>query len=412
MQFQRAYVRSRCALRCCLAIAVALLVLCPSAAASHTTIVNNGPNANRVNVLFLGDGYTAAQLNTLYPAHIDAMYRHLFLDNEQPFSRYEKFFNVHRVDVVSNQSGADVPPQNIFRDTALDARYFYDNTTERLLYINESKANAVVNSALAHAGFEPDIRLVTINDTRYGGGGGFYSTFAGGNTAATEVALHELGHSFSNLADEYGGFTAPYASGEPSEINVSKDATGAKWSHWLGYNQPGVGVIGAYNGGRYYDSGIYRPSDNSKMRSLGRPFDAVSREKIILDIYDIIDPLDTWLPAPGTLVDPEALWVAPIDDSVIDVEWRVNGDLVPGAIDDTFSLADFDFLPGSYTVSARAFDPTGFDLLNGWVRKDQHRLEQTITWTVLHTIPEPAAATVLFLLAMLPLRARRGHRAP
>jgi hypothetical protein len=141
------------------------------------------------------------------------------------------------------------------------------------------------------------------------------------------------------------------------------------------------------------------------MRSLGQPFDAVSREKIILDIYDNVDPLDAWLPTPGTLTDA-SLWVRPIDESVIDVEWRVNGTLVPGAADDvTFSLADFDFLPGPYTVTARAFDPTGFDPINGWVRKDQHKLQQTITWSVLHTVPEPATG-MLLLLTLLSARRR------
>jgi hypothetical protein len=190
------------------AIGATLVVLAAAgspAAATHTTFVNNGPNVNRVNVIFLGDGYTASEVSTLYPAHVDAMYRHMFLDNEQPFARYSKFFNLHRIDVVSNQSGADVSPQGIFRDTALDARYFYDGTTERLLYISDSKADAIANSALAHAGFTPDMRFVAINDTRYGGGGGRYATFAGGNSSATEVALHEVAHSFSNLADEYGG---------------------------------------------------------------------------------------------------------------------------------------------------------------------------------------------------------------
>jgi hypothetical protein len=401
--------RGRCARIASVALTLVAVVVAAAgspAAASHTTFVNNGPNVNRVNVIFLGDGYTASQVSTLYPQHVDAMYRHMFLDNEQPFARYSRFFNLHRIDVASNQSGADVAPQGIFRDTALDARYYYDGSTERLLYISDSKADAIVNSALAHSGFTPDMRFVTINDTRYGGGGGRYSTFAGGNQSAPEIALHEVAHSFSNLADEYGGFTTPYGGSEPSEVNVTKDPAGAKWAHWRGYNQPGVGVIGAYNGGRYYDSGIYRPSNNSKMRSLGRPFDAVSREKIILDIYDIIDPLDAWLPSIGTLTDP-SLWINTIDENVIDVEWRVNGTLVPDARDDeTFSLADFDFLPGLYTVTARAFDPTGFDPVNGWVRKEQHKLQQTITWAVLHTVPEPAAGAFL-LFALLSVGRRR-----
>jgi hypothetical protein len=316
--------------------------------------------------------------------------------------------------VISNQSGADVPPENVFRDTALDARYFYDGTTDRLLYINDGKANTALNSGLADAGFTADIRLVTVNDTRYGGGGGFYSVYAGGNGSATEVALHEMGHSFNGLADEYGGFTTPYGGAEPSEINVTKNASGAKWSQWLGYNQPGIGVIGAYQGARYYDLGLYRPSNNSKMRSLGQPFDAIAREKIILDIYAIVDPLDTYLPNALPLIDPPQLWVDTIDPNVIDMEWFVNGTKVPGATGETFSLLDHGFGAGLFTVQARAFDPTGFDPVNGWVRKDENtlpldkRLEQFVSWTVTQTIPEPATVVLIFAgLGIALLRRRR-----
>ena len=370
------------------------LLIAAKAHGRHITVINNGPNANRVNMVFLGDGYTAAQINTLYPAHIVAMTNHMFqpppgILTRDPYPRYKNYFNVHRVNVISFESGADVSPENIFRDTALDAQYFYDGATERLLYINETKANNALAAGLSDAGFTADVRLLTVNDTRYGGGGGNYAVYSGGNNSATEVALHELGHSFNGLADEYGGFTLPYGSVEPREINVTKDSTGAKWSHWLGHNQPGIGVIGAYEGARYFDFGLYRPSQNSKMRTLDRSFDAIAREKIVLDIYGLVDPLDAFLSNTLPLIDPPELWVDPIDPNVIDLEWFVNGAKVPGAAGESFALLDYGFGPGLYTVQARAFDPTGFDPINGWVRRDQDQLEQVVAWTVRQTVPEP-----------------------
>lgn len=400
----------------CVAPLLALL-LAAQASASHTTVINNGPNSNRVNIVFLGDGYTAAQINTVYPAHIVAMTNHMFNPppgnlTRDPYPRYKNYFNVHRVNVLSNESGADVAPQNIFRDTALDAQYFYDGATERLLYINDAKANSALDLGLADAGFAADVRLLTVNDTRYGGGGGTYAVYAGGNNSATEVALHELGHSFNGLADEYGGFTLPYGGAEPPEINATKDSAGAKWSHWLGHNQPGIGVISAYQGARYYNAGLYRPSQNSKMRTLDRPFDAISREQIVLDIYEAVDPLDGFLSNTLPLLDPPELWVNPIDASVIDLEWFVNGSLVTGAAGESFTLLDYGFGPGLYTVQARAFDPTGFDPLNGWVRRDQDQLEQFVTWTVTQTVPEPGTivlAAVGIIMLTFAIRRRRGR---
>lgn len=401
------------ALLCAPLLAVVLIAAWTyPARASHLTIVNNGPNANRVNVVFLGDGYTASQINTLYPAHINSMLNYMFNQGEQPFVRYKNFFNVHRVNVISNQSGADVAPENIFRDTALDARYFFDGTTDRLLYVSESKANAALNSALSHAGFAADMRIVTVNDTRYGGGGGSWAVYAGGNSSANEVALHELGHSFAGLADEYGGFTTVYNGAEPNEVNVTRNSTGAKWSQWIGYNQPGIGIIGAYEGGRYYDRGIYRPSQNSKMRSLNRPFDAVSREEIILDIFRQVDPLDAWLGNTALLTDPASLWVDRIDPAVISLEWFVNGVKVPGAIGETFRLLDHGFGIGTFSVRARAFDPTGFDPVNGWVRRLPFLLEQSITWNVTQTVPEPSTIVLIVvgLMGLVVVRIRLRDR--
>ena len=346
---------------------------------SYSTIIDNGSSANRVDIVFMGDGYTTTDLGSggAYQTHISSMLNHLFQDQEDPFPRYEKFFNVHRIDVVSNQTGADVPPENVFRDTALDASYFFDGVTDRLLYINQAKADQIQNTSLAGAPFTAEMQLVTVNSERYGGGGGAYAVYAGANVSASEVALHELGHSFSGLADEYGGFTDLYTGGEPSEINVSKNASGIKWSQWLGYDQPGIGIIGSYEGARYYDRGLYRPSMNSKMRSLGTPFDAVSREKIILDIYSKVDPLDTWRSNTGLITGSnQTLWVDTVDPNVIRVEWQVDGVPVAGASGETFNPQAFGVSQGTHTITARAFDPTD------WVRINRGQLEQTISWTV------------------------------
>src|SRR5687768_8619825 len=95
-------------------------VMCTTAAAAPVTIVDNGPPSNRVDIVFLGDGYTQADLTAgLYDQHIRLYSNHMFASPtflDDPFSRYRNFFNVHKLSVVSNQSGADVPSQSVFRD--------------------------------------------------------------------------------------------------------------------------------------------------------------------------------------------------------------------------------------------------------------------------------------------------------
>lgn len=361
------------------------LTWCPAIArATPITMIDNGPSSNRVDMVFLGDGYTASDLSTTYVTHINSMLSHTFSSGQDPYPRYSKFFNVHRVNVASSERGADVPPLNVFRNTALDASYYFLGGPERLLYIDNIKASNALTAGLRGASFGADIRLATVNDVRYGGGGGVYAVYSGADRRAPEIALHELGHSFNSLADEYAtDGPLRYTGPEPSEVNVTKDPRGTKWARWLGHSEPSFGVIGSYEGAKYSEFGLFRPSVDSKMRTLDRPFDAIGRERIVLDIYSLVDPLDSWLNNKTLLVNPAQLAVDVVDPDVIHVNWFVNGKLVPGANDETFRLGDFGFGVGRYTVMARAFD-TNPD----WVRTNLDALEQSITWNVAVT-PEP-----------------------
>ncbi|WP_167546580.1 M64 family metallopeptidase [Stieleria maiorica] len=347
----------------------------PSQTTGFDTVLDNGPSDNRVDLVILGDGYTASQIDTVYANHVNGMLEYLFNAGQDPYPRYANFFNAHRINTVSNESGADQPPNEIFVDTAFDAYYFCGNI-ERLICINNTKANNAKNTALAGAGFSAEMQFVSVNDSKYGGSGGSYAVFAGANSSANELALHEVAHSFNNLADEYGG-SPNYTGSEPPEVNVTTDPQGSKWQRWLGYDQPGIGTIDTYEGARYFDQGIFRPSHNSKMRNLGRPFDAVSREKIILDIYELVDPVDDWLDNTQTIrgIAPE-VWVRAVDLDVQDIQWSVDGVEVFGATDESFNLRDAGFAPGNYDVSVRVYDPTD------WVRHQSSKLEQTIHWTV------------------------------
>jgi len=134
---------------------------------------------------------------------------------------------------------------------------------------------------------------------------------------------------------------------------------------------------------------------------LGEPFDTVGREKIILDIYKVVNPLDSWLSNNTTLVNPAFLSVATIDPEVITVQWLVNNVLVAGATGETFNLLDFGYGPGTYSVMAHAFDPTGFDQINGWVRMNTSSLEETINWTIqIAAVPEPSTL-MLFSIGVM-----------
>ncbi len=384
--------------RRCLPILLSFVAVSTSAA--PITVVDNGPASNRINIVFLGDGYTQADIDAgTYDRDIQSYLGHLFDDLgflSDPFGRYEKFFNVYKVNVVSLESGADVPHATppIFVSTALDANYNYvaGTTDDRLLTVSNSKANAARSTALNGSGIAADIQLVTVNSSKYGGSGGSWAVYAGGNQYAREIALHETGHTFAGLADEYGGYTTPYTGAEPTEPDATKDPTGAKWSRWLGFQDPRGSElnIGVYQGAEYYDTGLYRPSYESKMRDLNVPFNAVSREAFILNFYKDVDPLDSWR-ANSAAVTNGDLWVQPIDTTVINTTWYVDGVFVPGATSTTFDPAAFGFGVGTYQVRAHSYDSVLDHAFDGGlldlVRTQFDLLQEDITWTFNLTTP-------------------------
>ena len=371
-------------------LVLAVAVPCRPSRAALATLVDNGDPANRVDIVFLGDGYTEANLAVgLYTAHVQNYLDYMFGAADflaDPFPRYKNFFNVHKIDVASSEAGADHPSQGIVRDTALDATYDTSGIP-RLLTVNSVEANTFLNENLAGTGITADARLVTVNDAQYGGSGGTWAVFAGANSSARDVALHELSHAFSATADEYVTMTGQFPGPEPSAVNVTKDSTGQKWSRWLGFEDPRADYldVGTFEGAADYAAGIYRPSLDSKMRTLSRPFNAVVREKSILDVYEHVDPLDDWL-ANNATVSGGQLWVDAVDPQVIWVDWYVNNQLVAANHGETFDLADYGYAAGIYTVWAHAYDEAVKHAFDGslldLVRWNLEALEQDVVWSV------------------------------
>ncbi|MEV6522748.1 M64 family metallopeptidase [Longispora sp. NPDC051575] len=344
----------------------------PSLAVAAATVVPvevNGPSESRFDLVFVGDGYTSAQMD-LYTQHVKSKWAEIAAF--EPFKSNRTQFNVWQVNVVSTQSGVDNDPTNgVQKSTALDMG-FWCGGTERLLCVNQTKATQYARSAR-----DVDQVLALGNSTKYGGAGGGVATASGGNAQAGQIAIHELGHSIGGLADEYtygSGDCYPYA--EPSEANVSKltaaqmQSQQKKWWRWLGQASPDGGTVGAYVGGRYYTRCVNRPTDNSIMRSLGRQFNLPGREAMVAAFYRENGVVQAQSPA-----GPD-LWVTPVGNAK--VTWTVDGGSVEalGAAGNSLSVRGL--ARGTHTVTATVTDPTD------WVRDPELRefLTATVTWQV------------------------------
>jgi IgA peptidase M64 len=339
---------------------------------------------NRIDIVIVGDGYQAGQ-QSLFHTHADSAMASFF--SEEPFATYGSLFETHEIEVVSVDSGVDHDPtQGILKNTAMDMR-FWCNGTERLLCVSVFKAYN-----FAAAAPDVDLVLAVANSTKYGGAGytsDDLATAAGGNVLAAEIAIHEFGHSLGNLADEYDyGGPATYTGSEPSTSNVSiYDAAqmalnGTKWAAWLGFNDAAYdGLVSTYEGGNYSYYGIYRPSNNSKMRALGRPFNHPSAESLIIEIYKIVQPIDGSTDTAQVLGGSETVFVDPVDPvgDPLSIQWYLDGDAIVG---ETTANLDMSWLlfpipPGSHTLSVKVWDATSL------VRNETARdtwMTQTLEW--------------------------------
>ena len=261
---------------------------------NYKQIIDNGPASNRINIVIIGDGYTSSELDSLYPNHYNSIINDMFANQaiSEPFSSYAKYFNVYAISISSMESGADQPLKSITVDTALNSSFSWGGSVERLLSFDAYLANTAMSQAFKGTNISPHMKIGIVNTSKYGGAGGTWAiSYA---TDKANLLLHEIGHSYVGLADEYESTGGTVPTSEPSELNVTMDSTGSKWSHWMGYDDGILGPIGVFEGGKYTSTGVYRPTKSSMMRDLSKPFDAIAQEEFILQFYTDIDHADDY----------------------------------------------------------------------------------------------------------------------
>jgi IgA Peptidase M64 len=359
--------------------------------ATCTPVRANGPPSNRVSLVLIGEGFTQTEISGFYAPHSETLAKYMFenANDSEPYVRYKRYINFYRIDLVSKESGIDDPKSGHYVDTPLDGETGCTDLPGQMCTVRWSKALDAFDAALRGSDVgHIDWRWITLNFqqgcgvTHYPARGNL-SIYCPYQDESPDIALHEGGHGFDLLADTYWTIDQDFTGPEPSNVNLTKDPTGAKWKRWLGYEDPTLGVVGAFEGGGQYTRGLYRPSLNQKMGSKVRchppgppycPHDAVSREKIILDIYKIVRPLDGWSKNDSVLVNPDKLTVDVVDCDVVKVDWYMDDTLVAADFGEEFGLGGL--ARGRHTVEARAHDDTE------WVRLARTNMEQKVTWQV------------------------------
>ncbi|MBU8869501.1 MAG: IgA Peptidase M64 [Gemmatimonadales bacterium] len=198
-----------------------------------------GDSHSRVDVAILGEGYTVDE-EEKFRADL-ARFTKVMLGYE-PYSSLAHRFNVWGVLLPSQESGCDEPSRGVHRNTALGST-FDSLGSERYLL---TEANRSFRDVAAHVPY--DALYIMVNHERYGGGGiyNLFCTFTSDNQWSEYVFLHEFGHHFAGLADEYyissTAYNDFYPRGvEPHERNITRllDPDHVKWQHLL---TPGIAV--------------------------------------------------------------------------------------------------------------------------------------------------------------------------
>ena len=346
--------------------------LCFSQVFETVPILENGPRDKRINMVILGDGFTAGQ-QADFVADASNLVDYLF--NKSPFNQYKNYFNVYAVKVISAESGVKHPgtatdvtepvfavsnPNNFLGTT-------FDVGVHRCVYSNTTN---VVSSVLASNVPDFDIAFVLGNSPEYGGCGGTYA-FVSNHPSASEIVVHELGHSFGKLADEY------WFAGTGESPNKTKNNSAAtnKWKNWIGINNVGIFP--------YTESPTwFRPHQNCEMRFLDREFCSVCKQQLVERVHTLQNPIDSFTPTNSSAIN----LTGPITFSVNEIlpipntlanTWSVNGT----AISETSSIATLspsDFINGVNTVLFTVVDK------NTLLKVDNHENlhVSTISWTV------------------------------
>ena len=251
-------------------------------------IVKSGEPGEKVDLVILAEGYTEAEKQKFED---DCQRVTSYLFDEEPFKSEKSSFNVKAVFTPSVESGTDIPGEKIYKNTFFNSTFY---TFDLPRYLTTSDMKTIYDAA---ATVPYDQIYILVNTERYGGGGfyNFLTVCSADNKLTREVFVHEFGHGFAGLGDEYYDSSVAYENyynleTEPWEPNLTTLVDfDKKWKKMIPasvpiptprearYNK----TIGVYEGGGYMNKGIYSPYIDCRMKSnVAKSFCPVCAEAI------------------------------------------------------------------------------------------------------------------------------------
>ncbi len=234
-------------------------------------VLNSGNANQKVDIVIIPDGYTQAEMEK-FKKDCEVFKKEFF--KYEPYTSRMKDFNIHAVLAPSEESGSDVPCEDVWKNTIVNCSY-WTLGSERYLMTTDNKT---LRDLAANAPY--DQIFILVNSPIYGGGGIFnwYCTGVNSNRYAGKIIVHEFGHGFAGLGDEYvegSEYNDFYNTKlEPADPNVTTLVNfEAKWKDLV---EPGTPIptpetaeyknkVGAFEGAAYMSKGFYRPVQDCLM---------------------------------------------------------------------------------------------------------------------------------------------------
>jgi hypothetical protein len=237
-------------------------------------IVDSGDPATHVDIVILPEGYTEEEMGLFIH---DCQEFADILFSFEPYTTYKDKFNIRGILAPSRDSGSDIPADTIWNKTVINSSFYtFDSERYCMTYDNKSVRDLAANAPY-------DQIYVLVNSNKYGGGAiyNFYSMSVNSNLQAAKIFVHEFGHGFAGLGDEYYNSEVAYSDFypldiEPWEPNLTTLIDfGSKWENLLAEDTPvptpstmeNIDKTGVYEGGGYVGKGVYRPKQDCLMNT-------------------------------------------------------------------------------------------------------------------------------------------------
>lgn len=341
------------------------------------TLLQNGSLDNRINVVLMGDGFTEEDMPKFRKAASDFV---AYFIKSEPYSNYQNFFNFFAIETPSKESGVSNPgtaPDAYTNHPVIKVDNFFGSTfgtnIHRLAVIRDYN---LMYSVLNNNFPQYDIIFMLLNSEFYGGSGGQIAAFTL-HYQANPIGMHELGHSFGGLRDEYWAGTI-YAREGPN-MTAESNPERVRWKNWIGTKKVGVFPHGDLPENKNW----YKPTNLSCiMENLSYPFCPVCVETSIENIYSVIHPIDEVYPNPQHMIevyDDLTLGVKLIEPrpNTYKSTWKINGQ------EQNINLAELvvkpgDLNKGSNLVELHFYDETDLNRKDPKIHSVSWQLEKNM----------------------------------